>query len=224
MKNEKRHNEIPKQMVPFDNRGIGYVIPSQNTDLTIDTKHGASKPTTIKSISKTPDTLTSKAMITPKAKKPDNTATNNSAKKDETENETQTSTEKDLKPEPKYQYDLKKNWAIARLLIEQQVIPVQWIFVSNGLKKLLIEYAERKKEPSEILEIASDILHQPSNSAAHDNHFHVRVYCSKSDQRNGCIDAEPSVFAPDSWFDTTYATPVESKALKTFLAAANCSR
>ena len=34
-------------------------------------------------------------------------------------------------------------------------------------------------------------LKQPGDSARHDDHMHVRVYCSKSDREFGCVDMGP---------------------------------
>jgi penicillin-insensitive murein endopeptidase len=34
-------------------------------------------------------------------------------------------------------------------------------------------------------------LKQPGDSARHDDHLHVRVYCTPSDRRLGCVDLGP---------------------------------
>jgi hypothetical protein len=34
-------------------------------------------------------------------------------------------------------------------------------------------------------------LKQPGDSARHDDHMHVRVYCSKGDREFGCVDMGP---------------------------------
>ena len=62
------------------------------------------------------------------------------------------------------------------------------MFISNPLKDLLLQYAERRGEHPEILRRARLILRQPSDSAAHDDHMHVRTFCSSTDLKSGCVD------------------------------------
>ena len=34
-------------------------------------------------------------------------------------------------------------------------------------------------------------MHQPGGAPPHDDHFHVRVYCSRTDRFHGCEDGGP---------------------------------
>jgi hypothetical protein len=34
-------------------------------------------------------------------------------------------------------------------------------------------------------------LHQPGDSAPHDDHLHLRIYCSQNDRPLGCVDRGP---------------------------------
>ena len=52
-------------------------------------------------------------------------------------------------------------------------------------------HAEEIGEPPELIARARRALHQPGDSARHDDHMHVRVYCSEADRAYGCVDMGP---------------------------------
>lgn len=85
-------------------------------------------------------------------------------------------------------FDTKRNWQLVEALLTDPSIRVQWVFVSNALKFRMLRHARRKHRPTWIVEYASVVLRQPGDSAPHDDHFHVRVYCSRSDRFRGCLD------------------------------------
>ena len=91
----------------------------------------------------------------------------------------------------KRRFDTKRNWQLVEALLSDASIRVQWIFVSNGLRNKLLGYAKRKKRPKWVRDYAAVVLRQPGGAAPHDDHFHVRVYCSRSDKFHGCRDSGP---------------------------------
>ena len=52
------------------------------------------------------------------------------------------------------------------------------------------EQAARSGE-AEAIERAEALLHQPSDSAPHDDHLHLRVHCASDDRALGCGDRPP---------------------------------
>jgi penicillin-insensitive murein endopeptidase len=68
---------------------------------------------------------------------------------------------------------------------------VQWIFMYEPIAHRLIEHAEQIGEPEAIIARARRTLRQPGDSARHDDHLHVRVYCSAADRAYGCVDIGP---------------------------------
>ncbi len=85
-------------------------------------------------------------------------------------------------------FDVERNWALVRALIEERSVEVQYIFVYEPLKHLLLEHAISAGEPNGLVEHAAYLLHQPGDSAPHNDHFHVRIYCPPSDRPLGCRD------------------------------------
>ena len=84
-------------------------------------------------------------------------------------------------------FDSARNWRLVRTLIENPIAQVQYIFVSNGLRHLLIEHARAAGEPEALVLTASHLMRQPGVSP-HDDHFHVRIYCAYTDRALGCVD------------------------------------
>ena len=74
-------------------------------------------------------------------------------------------------------FDTARNWALVEALLEDGSAEVQWIFVSRGLKALLIEWGLEHAAHPETVARALEVLRQPGDSAPHDDHFHVRIFC-----------------------------------------------
>jgi murein endopeptidase len=84
-------------------------------------------------------------------------------------------------------FDARRNWLLVRALLEDKEVDVQWMFISRPLRKALLEEARRLKEPAHLLERAERVLHQPSDSGPHDDHFHVRIRCTPEERAAGCV-------------------------------------
>ncbi len=69
--------------------------------------------------------------------------------------------------------------------------PAQWVFLSRTIKALALREAAKAKVDAAIVERIEAMVKQPSDSAPHDDHLHVRLFCSEADRRYGCLDREP---------------------------------
>jgi len=87
--------------------------------------------------------------------------------------------------------DVPRTWLVVRELITAPEAAVQWVFMYEPIARRLIEHAEQIGEPEAIIARARRTLRQPGDSARHDDHFHVRVYCSAADRAYGCVDIGP---------------------------------
>lgn len=88
-------------------------------------------------------------------------------------------------------FDARRNWQLVEALLTDGSIRVQWIFVSDEVKGHLLRWARRHKRPRWLVEYARTVMRQPGDSAPHDDHFHVRIYCTRSDRFHGCRDKGP---------------------------------
>jgi len=84
--------------------------------------------------------------------------------------------------------DLAKQWAFVRYLLEQRHASLQWIFVATHIRQKLLDYAKAHKEKEEVIRKAELVMAQPARSEPHDDHMHIRIYCSEDDILEGCKD------------------------------------
>ena len=87
--------------------------------------------------------------------------------------------------------DVPRTWALVKELITAPEAAVQWIFMYEPIAQRLIEHAEKIGEPPALIARARKACRQPGDSARHDDHMHVRVYCSAADRGYGCVDIGP---------------------------------
>lgn len=88
-------------------------------------------------------------------------------------------------------FDMEKNWTVVEALLTDAEVQVQWIFVSKGLKARLLSYGLHRQKDLAVLEKAAHVLHQPGDSAIHNDHFHVRIYCPSLDEAPNCAQRKP---------------------------------
>jgi penicillin-insensitive murein endopeptidase len=94
-------------------------------------------------------------------------------------------------PIPVVRFDARRNWALVRALLSDPAVEVQWIFVNRALAdRMLREGPEATDDPA-LVARAATLFHQPSDSAPHDDHMHVRVHCAPNDRLLGCVDRGP---------------------------------
>lgn len=105
--------------------------------------------------------------------------------------------------------DAEKTWRFMQALLETSADHVQRIFIAEHVRTLLLEQAAKAQAPANIIARFSDITCQPETP--HDDHFHVRFYCSAEDIQKGCQDSNP-------WYEWRLAqlaalqvTPVAAK-------------
>ncbi|MGM0557789.1 MAG: HEAT repeat domain-containing protein [Myxococcota bacterium] len=87
-----------------------------------------------------------------------------------------------------YHFDAERNWTLIEGLVRASDDDIQYIFVSDALRRMLLTEARRRGASRSIIARAERILHQPGGALPHNDHFHVRVYCSETDVRSGCED------------------------------------
>jgi penicillin-insensitive murein endopeptidase len=84
--------------------------------------------------------------------------------------------------------DPARTWIVVRSLLEDPASSIQFVFVAEHLKKKLLAQARATGAPPAVVERAAAILRQPAGAAPHDDHLHLRIYCSARDAAGGCVD------------------------------------
>lgn len=92
---------------------------------------------------------------------------------------------KTIGADAEYTFDLEKNATLIETLLMHPTIHVQFIFVAKHLRQALLRELIRRHGSSEIVDRFEQSV---QNQSAHDDHFHVRIYCSDADICAGCID------------------------------------
>jgi penicillin-insensitive murein endopeptidase len=86
-------------------------------------------------------------------------------------------------------FDAPRTWRFVQALLEDEDARVQRIFVVEHLRAKLLAEAEASRAPARVVARFADATCQPSYP--HDDHLHVRWYCSPADMKEGCEDLPP---------------------------------
>jgi len=92
---------------------------------------------------------------------------------------------------PELRFDVERNWTLVKALLTHPDASMQWLFISESLKQKLLEHARESGEPSELVQRADEVLHQPTDAPPHADHLHLRMTCPTQDRLEGCLDYGP---------------------------------
>lgn len=96
-------------------------------------------------------------------------------------------------------FDVDRNWRVVRALANDPAADIQYLFLADHLRTRLLAHAASIGESADVIASADALLRQPGDSAKHDDHLHVRIYCPLDDRSLGCRD-----MGPLRWWKKTY--------------------
>jgi hypothetical protein len=85
-------------------------------------------------------------------------------------------------------FDATRTWLVVKALITSPHAEVQYLFLSHSLKELVMTHAANSGEKLALLERASQLMRQPGRTSPHNDHLHLRIFCSDRDVRGGCVN------------------------------------
>ncbi len=88
-------------------------------------------------------------------------------------------------------FDVRREWLLVKCLVEDPQARTQWIFVSDVIQALLVDWAIAGGEPLETIRRAEQVMLQPHPGGVHDDHIHVRTACSPDEMVAGCEPSGP---------------------------------
>jgi penicillin-insensitive murein DD-endopeptidase len=88
--------------------------------------------------------------------------------------------------------DVPRTWEVVKALVESPEANIEWLFLARWLEALVIEHARARGEDPELVWHAENLLLQPRDSAAHDDHLHLRIACTPDEVVAGCVNAGPA--------------------------------
>ncbi len=89
-------------------------------------------------------------------------------------------------------FDVGRNLSLVSALVSAPGSRVQYIFVAKWLKEALLAEGRRSGLSASALGRLAEVLHQPSDSNPHADHFHIRLFCTIEDRTFGCLERGPS--------------------------------
>ncbi len=104
--------------------------------------------------------------------------------------------------------DVPRTWALVRALLEDPEGEVQYLFCHERIRQQLLAHARSIGDDEELIERAEVLLRQPSDSAVHDDHLHLRIHCAEEDRAYGCLDRGPMRWWKKRWKYMPPAHPV----------------
>jgi penicillin-insensitive murein endopeptidase len=90
-----------------------------------------------------------------------------------------------------WRFDAPRCWVAVKALLGHPRTQVQYLFVASWLERMLLAHARAIGEPMALRGRAAAVLVQPYRAAAHDDHIHLRLYCSERDVQAGCVNSGP---------------------------------
>jgi penicillin-insensitive murein endopeptidase len=88
-------------------------------------------------------------------------------------------------------FDVERQWLLVKTLVEDPDARIQWIFASEEVEAMLIEWARARGEPADTIVRAMDVMLRPKPGGAHDDHVHVRTACTPEELAAGCEHTGP---------------------------------
>lgn len=86
--------------------------------------------------------------------------------------------------------DARRTWRFMAALIDVAGDSLQRIFIVEHVRKLLLEEAARSHAPESVVRRFADLTCQPNSP--HDDHMHIRLFCTPEDMAQGCLDTPPT--------------------------------
>lgn len=84
-----------------------------------------------------------------------------------------------------YWLDVARTWRIVKALITGEA-QIQYLFVAGSIEGKLLRHAELTGEEAALIARAGALMQQPGRAAPHNDHLHLRIYCSRRDVLGGC--------------------------------------
>ena len=82
-----------------------------------------------------------------------------------------------LVADPAVELDVARQWTVVRGLLSAPGPGIANIFLYAPLRERLLDHARAIGEPEGLIDLAAATMSQPSDSAPHNDHMHVRIYC-----------------------------------------------
>lgn len=114
------------------------------------------------------------------------------------------------KDDVRVKLDTKRTWRYLHALLQHSNGLIQRIFIAEHIRSLLLKEAERVNAPRKWVVLFEQVTCQPGTP--HDDHMHVRFFCTAEDISAGCEDKYPMYFWRRKALREDDVEPVMAKA------------
>jgi len=88
-----------------------------------------------------------------------------------------------------YVFDVPRSWSLVEGLILSAGDSIQYLFVANWLRDRMLAHAAEIDADPALVARARVVMQQPRASLPHNDHFHLRIFCSPDDRASGCVNS-----------------------------------
>jgi penicillin-insensitive murein DD-endopeptidase len=85
--------------------------------------------------------------------------------------------------------DVPRTWAFVEALLSDDAIAINRIYVVEHVRDMLLDHAKENRAPRAITDRFAAVTCQPR--FPHDDHMHIRAFCTPDDIEAGCLDTKP---------------------------------
>lgn len=85
-------------------------------------------------------------------------------------------------------FDAARTWKVIEALLTAPDVQVQYLFMSNPLRGMVLKYASDHGVSPALIQRAAEVVRQPGGAAAHNDHLHLRIFCEARDVTGGCVN------------------------------------
>jgi penicillin-insensitive murein endopeptidase len=103
-----------------------------------------------------------------------------------------------LAEDPTVTFDTERQWTVVRGLLTAPGPGIANIFLYAPLREQLLDHARAIGEPEALVDLAAATITQPGDSAPHDDHMHVRIYCPRGEPTCRDYALRPAAKKPPS--------------------------
>jgi len=90
----------------------------------------------------------------------------------------------------RFRFDDARNWALLVAFVDDPMAETQYVILAPHLRERLLAYARSIGASEDQLRRVELVTTRMRGSDGHDDHFHIRIYCSVGD-RPQCLDRPP---------------------------------
>lgn len=95
----------------------------------------------------------------------------------------------DASDDVKVHIDVPRTWRFVQELLAAETVEINRIYVVEHIRNMLLEHARKIGAPRTVVERFGHVTCQPR--FPHDDHMHIRVFCTPQDIEAGCLDTRP---------------------------------